>query len=158
MENYTCCCKKMSCDYYSHVFVYIFISFKFAVIFSFCVFFLYHFREYYPLHSKLYSSNKKKGKIGTLFFNPKYYVFLLIFGAEVIQADSTTSEEVGLEQLPYDSATGGDAISFDSLFSELDEAEGDPSSSAQSATLNPPQLLQRESVLLRLAKRIKVGD
>ncbi|XP_075214632.1 uncharacterized protein LOC142320575 isoform X2 [Lycorma delicatula] len=77
---------------------------------------------------------------------------------EVTSGESTTAssaEDVGLEQLSEDTATGGDAISFDSLFSELDEADTDPSSSSQPATLSPPQLLQRESVLVRLAKRIK---
>lgn len=92
-----------------------------------------------------------------LFF---FYYAILIYiytFTEITQGDSlTVSEEVGLEQLSEDATVTADNISFDSFFSELDEAETDTGTAAQSTILNPPQIVQRESVLVRLAKRIKV--
>lgn len=47
-----------------------------------------------------------------------------------------------------------DSSSLDSLISELEKSEDIPSASPQTSTPKPP--LQKESVLVRLANRIKV--
>ncbi|RZF38538.1 hypothetical protein LSTR_LSTR006133 [Laodelphax striatellus] len=76
---------------------------------------------------------------------------------------ATATESLGSEEsmLDFPEEAAGGGLTFDSIFSELDEVESaDPVAAAASATtqptkLSPPQTQQRESVFLRLAKRIR---
>lgn len=58
-------------------------------------------------------------------------------------------------ELPED--TTADSLSLDSLISELEEAVVDTNNGRPATQhVTPPQLVQKESVFVRLANRIKV--